>query len=316
MKEKKSNSPNIQNIFPNLNENTVYEICTHMSLSELNLFGRSCDTLNKFVEDQKLVAKLLKHVGRGEQELAIEMVKKNPKLLLKKGKLTDYAGKVFDTITAFQYAVWALDRHMWEAFLPYLTKDNICGQLQELENNHQNGQVYDFNHLVKALENYSAMVCTFSPDSNRIARLWEVVSIEQNNVPAHVANEFCREDRNSPFKKIPDFKETILPRSLKVNKLLDPKSNISWYKSLDGKIFIQDVDPNKRGVMNANIHSNDMPRGSKANRLLEFVKQLDKVRREELSTFKEKYLLIHNSNSTNNNNAIPINNLKPSTLKP
>ena len=61
----------------------------------------------------------LNNVALGAQNKAEAMLKKTPGLVLGKGTCTDQAGRTFKEISGFQYALWALDWHMWDMILAY-----------------------------------------------------------------------------------------------------------------------------------------------------------------------------------------------------
>lgn len=63
------------------------------------------------------VRKLLHHVTRGEHDAVKAMLKKDMSLILKRGGVTDCSGREFENISAFEYALWALDKHMWVAMI-------------------------------------------------------------------------------------------------------------------------------------------------------------------------------------------------------
>ncbi|WP_131739701.1 hypothetical protein [Legionella adelaidensis] len=48
---------------------------------------------------------------------AKELLQKSPKFLLERGDVTDWAGRTFENITAFEYALWAKDFKMIEMML-------------------------------------------------------------------------------------------------------------------------------------------------------------------------------------------------------
>jgi hypothetical protein len=162
--------------------------------------------------DQKAVEQLLLHVARGEQKEAKALAKKQPELLCHKGTVTDYSNRRFENITAFQYALWALDWHMWSMLLSYLPKEEASAQLHELESKGtRHGVHYDFTPLTQALKTYIDNYHAWSVEQCK-AHWCKVVGGAQTQVPAHVANEYCREDRS--FDPTPKFTEKSLPRVL------------------------------------------------------------------------------------------------------
>ncbi|MDR3491710.1 MAG: hypothetical protein P4M12_06655 [Gammaproteobacteria bacterium] len=48
--------------------------------------------------------------------------------------MTDCSDRTFKGITAFQYAVWARDRHMIQMMMKYLSKDEALAQIEKLNN--------------------------------------------------------------------------------------------------------------------------------------------------------------------------------------
>src|SRR5690554_3177705 len=58
--------------------------------------------------------KLLPYAVRGGEHDVIESILKDDiSLIFKKGKVTDCSGRTFNNISVFEYALWALDKHMW-----------------------------------------------------------------------------------------------------------------------------------------------------------------------------------------------------------
>jgi len=75
--------------------------------------------------------------------------------------------RMFSQVTAFQYAIWALDKPMWELILKYLPKDQAVLQLQALEQDREdiinaNGVHFNFDDILTKmtyhLENYATDV--------------------------------------------------------------------------------------------------------------------------------------------------------------
>ncbi|STX28615.1 SidC homolog [Legionella beliardensis] len=82
---------------------------------------------------QREAQKLLAHVVLGEQDEAQRMLEKNPELLLIRQETLDYSGRTIIG-TAFQAALGAGDKPMWEMILPYfesLEEGEALRQFQE-----------------------------------------------------------------------------------------------------------------------------------------------------------------------------------------
>src|SRR3990167_6393273 len=157
-----SNSPQVTNkqtiFLTSLPDDVLIEIASRSTKAAAeNLAHTHNRQLFTLWCQQNLLTRLLNHVALGEQDEAEKILKTRPDLLLFKGNLQDHAGRDFTHITAFQYALWALDWHMWKMILKYLPRDEAAKQLQELETNSTaHGTHFDLNPLITALNNYIA----------------------------------------------------------------------------------------------------------------------------------------------------------------
>lgn len=92
------------------------------SNSDLAHLRLSSKTLNSVVEfdelNRRLAQKLLNYVVRGEQDKAQALIARKPELLLIRIEAIDYSGRTIIG-TAFQAAIGAGDKPMWEMMLPY-----------------------------------------------------------------------------------------------------------------------------------------------------------------------------------------------------
>jgi len=138
------------------------------------------------------------------------MIQKNDQLLLHKGQATDYAGRTFTSISAFQYALWALDWHMWKMICKYLPQD---AQREQLQNLHEQGTdhsiQFDFQPILTAYKTLYDNWETWS-SGERATHFFEVIGVAQANLPVHVVNEFFHPTRS--FNPTPTFTEASLPR--------------------------------------------------------------------------------------------------------
>jgi len=173
-------------------------------------------------------ARLLLFVARGQQDEAHSMLGQFPKLLLKCGDVTDYSGRTFNKITAYEYAYWAKDTHMCrmlETHMVNATKDFMLKRIDVMERDgltyEQHGVVithskhFDFTPLKTALRRYVDGYDNWFATSNWAAMkaAWMEVGIAQRDMPVHVVNEYCHPDRS--FYPRPEFNEEALPRSLR-----------------------------------------------------------------------------------------------------
>ncbi len=150
---------------------------------------------------------LLQYVAKGEQDKAEELIKRKKNLLLRAGKVKDLSGREFKQITAFQYALWALDWHMWTMIQKYLPTETQAQQLRELKiKGTEYGQHFSLLVLINAIKRYLDLY------NNWCGEQWlKLIGAAQNDLPIHVVNEYCRRDR--PFKPCPSEWESKLPRT-------------------------------------------------------------------------------------------------------
>ena len=165
----------------------------------------------------KREAKFLAHVVKGEQCQAEEMLKKNQQLALATGIVIDHANRTFNNITGFQYAVWALDWHMWRMIQKYLSEEAARSQAQGFTTGpwvEQHGVQANWQNLLDTyeyyLDNYSKL---FEASKwTELNNIWLIqIGGGQKLLPMHVLHEFCHPDRS--FDPVPDFTGP-LPRSL------------------------------------------------------------------------------------------------------
>lgn len=189
----------------------------HSSLSSSQAL-MSAPTLAVRSVDKKALSQLLQWVVEGEQEKAEGVITQNKNLLRHAGTVTDLSGREFKQITAFQYALWALDWHMWTMIQKYLPKEAQAEQFAALESKGTaHGKNFSLKLLIDALQTYAdngEKVWLY--DQRAIDHWCKVVGGEQKQLPAHVVNEYCRSDRAfarvfEPFWR-PEW-ESRLPRT-------------------------------------------------------------------------------------------------------
>lgn len=189
----------------------ITEIYPKLSLLDLARLARTSKGTKDLFEiplmDAKLT-RLLELVAFGEQDQAETIVKLDPALLLMKGKVTDGSGRTFKNITVFQYAVWALDWHMWTMLLKYLTKEEAGQQLSawEKQASHPHGKHANWQGLIDAYTTYYISLVTENraSDWGLTRSVWiQQIGKAQLLLPAHVVNEYCHGSR--AFSPLPDF---------------------------------------------------------------------------------------------------------------
>ena len=197
--------------------------------------------LPSFFKLPSLLELFLQRVAYGDQESAEKLFTdvyandkdKKQSVLLHQGQFTDYSGRTFNC-SAYEYAYWAKDTHMCrmlESHMDEETKAFMAARIDEMERidaatgqpvglvYNQAGQEhrsahFDFTPLKEAYQRYLAGYEAWYAAQNLAAMdaAWWDVGKAQRNVPAHVAQEYCRPDRS--FDPRPEFNEATLPRVL------------------------------------------------------------------------------------------------------
>jgi hypothetical protein len=164
-----------------------------------------------------------------------------PDLLLQRGNVTDYSGRTFKNITAYEYAYWAMDTHMCrmlERHMDEATKTEILARCEVIERDGltykqdslvKNEKHFNFKPLITAYTQYLEIYPTWIIPGNydAVEAAWMAVGMAQRALPVHVMNEYCRPDRS--FSPTPSFQVNgdDLPRSLRyINYILNGSLNI------------------------------------------------------------------------------------------
>jgi hypothetical protein len=180
------------------------------------------------------LAAFLNFVAEGEQDKAEAMLKANRRLALQSGTVTDLSGRTFKHITGFQYALWAMDWHMWKMLLNYMPREEAALQLQALEENGtEYGKQFDLNQLIDALRRCKLECsCPETQPLRSSTLLCQQVGGAQLLLPAHVINEYCHPDRS--FSPIPDFTLGHLPRVRTVldSMFLERQDQNDWFSAV------------------------------------------------------------------------------------
>jgi hypothetical protein len=163
-------------------------------------------------------------VTEGEQQQAEYMLLKYSWLANYKGDVIDLSKRSFTNITGFQYAVWALDWHMWSMMLKHIHKDYICKQLRGMETGSfvEHGSFASWQNLIDAMDKNIELFNALEWEEADVH--WcHVVHDAQLLLPTHVVNEYC--NPTSYFKMRPNLKNdsSTLPR------LREIKYGMDWF---------------------------------------------------------------------------------------
>ncbi|WP_133128443.1 hypothetical protein [Legionella nagasakiensis] len=175
------------------------------------------------------VRQFLHDVAKGKQEEAESVLNAQQGLqvlLRTAGKFTDYSGRTFNC-TAYEYAYWAKDTHMCRMLERHMDEETKAHLLTRIETMEEKGLTYqqhgktvehskhfDLKPLINALDTYVKGYDGWIKEKNwhELGAAWMAVGKAQREVPAHVAQEYCRKGR--PFDPTPSFREGTLPRTL------------------------------------------------------------------------------------------------------
>ena len=199
------------------------------SMSALVITERRAHTL---FQPTRILAHFLQLVAFGQQnkakiaflQLGLKQEEKQQALLRNPGTFTDYSGRTFHC-TAYEYAYWAKDKHMCrmlEELMNEKTKAMMLKRCEEIERigltyeqsgkKVENSKHFDFTQLKVAVQNYANK----SYESHEARQqAWRIIGQAQRELPVHVINEYCRQDRS--FEPVPNFDEENLPRVLTYN---------------------------------------------------------------------------------------------------
>lgn len=177
------------------------------------------------VRQLKLIPEFLQFVAQGKHEQAKEILLNasiSQRFLLATHSFTDYSYRTFNC-TAYEYAYWVKDTMMCRMLDSMMDNDTKAKMHILVKNIDQNGISYEQNGVIISgskeasldplKQALAAWVNEFPNWSDeKMTRLWLLVGQAQRDVPAHVAQEYCRRDRN--FSPLPKFNEEHLPREL------------------------------------------------------------------------------------------------------
>ncbi len=191
------------------------------------------------------VFKLL-HYGVRSQRNAVKAITNNEiKLIFQRAKVIDCSGRVFENISAFEYALWALDQFMWETLLQNIPQNEegkeilkiLIAQYQKVKTE---GVTYTLsgktiteshfdyqNTIIKELQTQVNLVT--APG----ARDWALIDKQWKEdfggaltlLPMHFVFSYCSE---VPFYPIPDF---TIPPQKPSNEFYDSdnKQYVYWF---------------------------------------------------------------------------------------
>lgn len=251
----KDRSKNMQNTFEKFEKlPAVLKIETAKNLSIRDLINLSRTsklhvTLFKPLID---VPKFLHHVTRGEHDAVEAMLNKDMSLIFKRGLVTDCSGREFENVSGFEYALWALDKHMWAKMIVCIPRNEegrkvFARLIAQYHKVNKDGVTYRFNGetiiekhfdfentIIKELQTQADSIRAPGPkDWKSIDKQWrEGVGGAQKQLPMHVVDEYCSNDE---FYPVPKF--ISQPKSSKQFYYLITDKDENWF-STDSKLAV------------------------------------------------------------------------------
>jgi len=230
------------------------KIETAQNLSNRDLINLAQTSTYHFALFQPLldVPKLLHDVTRGEHDVVTAMLRQNISLIFKRGVVTDCSGREFEHISAFEYALWALDKHMWAAMIACIpqneegrkvfkqliaqyNKVNTDGVTYKLNGKTITEQHFDFKStIIKELQTQvDSINAPGVKNWDAIDKQWrEGVGSAQKLFPMHIVYEYCSDE---PFYPVPKF--TLQPKSSKQFYNWITEKDENWF-SRDSKLSV------------------------------------------------------------------------------
>ena len=125
--------PKESTLFNQLPENIQVEIFHNLNIQEksnLAMVDRNCYQLfSKYIYVQKLIML----VAHGDEAGASSLLDRFPNLALERGDITDYSGRTFKNITAYEYAYWARDWHMLDMLEAHMSPEQKTKMLKKID---------------------------------------------------------------------------------------------------------------------------------------------------------------------------------------
>lgn len=215
-----------QNIISGQAREIKEEIGVRLDAKDLVALSLTSEATYAFFESRRQINQFLLAIAHGEYYAVATLLANNIDLLLHKGRVTDHSGRTFFYISGFQYALWALDKHMWMKMLSCLPNDEkgakikaeLLKQYQELKEKRVayelNGKRIRENHfdfeniIIKELRTQVNDVNNFANANktwDEIDQQWRKgVGSAQKLLPMHVVYEYCSK---VPFDPPPEFIE-------------------------------------------------------------------------------------------------------------
>ncbi|KGP63779.1 hypothetical protein EP47_06040 [Legionella norrlandica] len=198
------------------------------------------------------VYKLLHYTVSGQCDEVKKLLENDINLMIKRERVVDFSGREFRSISGFEYALWALDKHMWTIMLESISKDEEGKKvLAELFSQYDkvctegvtyclDGKTITENHfdfqgtIIKELQIQYDSLHAPELDWDAINKQWiKGVGGAQRKLPMHVVYEYCSHEFS--FNPTPKFISRPLPNMQFYNQKTRRKED--WF-TMDSKLGV------------------------------------------------------------------------------
>ena len=232
-----------------LNQERQQEFFGYLGIKDLSRLAITSKTHSALLNNKLMSTKLLMLVVQGARFKINQLLSKQLSLLLlERGDVTDYSGRTFKNITAYEYAYWAKDWHTCRMLELHMDEDIKAITLTSCEKIEAEGLTYihngnlveqsrhcDFTPIKQAYEKYIDCYRLWSRvdlcEPNIRARMnnaFLLIGLMQRDVPAYVAQEYCRS--SAVFNSVSYIHSRELPDGLNVMVFNDVQGNCaSWF---------------------------------------------------------------------------------------
>ena len=141
--------------FNQLPENLQVEIFNNFNIQEKSNLASANQNCYQLFSNYIYAQKLIMLVAHGDEDNAASLLDRLPNLSLVQGDITDYSGRTFKNITAYEYAYWARDWHMCDMLAAHMNTEQKRRMSNLVDAIEQHGLTYIQNGETKNSKHFS-----------------------------------------------------------------------------------------------------------------------------------------------------------------
>ncbi|WP_131795866.1 hypothetical protein [Fluoribacter gormanii] len=206
----------------------------------------SCHRFFDVIHPDYIISILLKAVVSGKQDVAENIVRKYPYLLVERGDVTDLAGRCFKQISPLEYLMWSLDvQHTLPALIDIISSTSdespviFMSSMEQYKSLFNNGISFTMGGVRFKERHYNIQPLLQSMDEymNRYGRISYFISISswikkignlQRTLPAHFLQHLSNPEQS--FSNISSPQEERLVRTEIFYNLLTRRNELIFYR--------------------------------------------------------------------------------------